>query len=103
MLHQRGGHTPPAIIRMDCQRCDLRLILVRAGYRVARDASAHLRYYEEVPAILVEFQEVFSGPGLRAETGALDAQDARQMAPPEGNDLDLARQTALAVERPQSM
>src|ERR1039457_6883565 len=101
--HEDTGHTPPAIIRMDGERRDLRIALLRARHRVSGDAPAHLGDYEKVAAIVVQLQEAPSRPGFRAEAGAFDPQDAREMAQPERNDLDRAGQRALAVERPQSM
>jgi len=101
--HEAVRHTPPAVIRMDGQRCDLRVVLLRARHRVTRDAPTHLGHHEKAAAIAVKLQKVPPRPSVRAEAGAFDPQDARQMAQPERNDLDDSGQRALAVESPQSM
>jgi len=94
--HERIGHTAPAIVRMDGERGDLRVALLRAGHRVAGDAAAHLGHHEKFAAIVVQLQEVPARPGLGAEAGAFDPHDAREMAQPERNDLDRAGQRAWA-------
>jgi hypothetical protein len=88
---------------MDGERCDFRIAALSACHRVPGDAPTHFGHHEEVPATGVEFQKVPARPRFLAEAGAFNAHDPLQMAQTEGYDLDSARQTALAVESPQSM
>jgi hypothetical protein len=103
MPHERMGHAAPPVVRVDGQRGDLGVAVFRACHGVAGDSAAYFGHYEVTAAVGIQFEEILERPRFGAETGALDLNDPRKVAQTEGDDLDGVRQTALAVERPQSM